>query len=819
MGKKILSFLVCVVIALSSVSAGVTAFAESSNSSKMAKLNALTQKFPNGKYWNHVGSKKNNPDGYTSKPCTHHFTTGCNWIPDYCDCNCFDSAIQCMGYAYKTAYDLLGVSVRDTKWQTLDTLDVSTLCVGDVIRYTASGHSITVVGVKGDTIAYTGANWGGNCLIKWGTMDVSQIKDFQYVKHLTGNSWKNTDLTFFSGEEEPEIADTSGLEKWLCNADGGLRIRSGHSTVSESKGLIEKGIVFHVGEKYFDGTYLWGKVVFGSQTGWCALNYAKYMSGTYQALKFASLPAAEEGSAVKLGWNAVAGADRYKLEVSLAGKTVKTVTSGTNSVNFTFDKPGTYTLTVSAMNKLLSEKNLWTVKSKSVSLNVKEKEKPITSVAISAQNDTLYVGKSETLKAEFLPIDAHNDLVWKSSDTSVLQVDSFGTVIAVGVGEAEITCASAQNSKACSTVKITTDLAVPQSFKTTGYSSNSISLSWSAVYGADGYTVYKVSNDLSEVSFCTTDKTTCKDTSLKSSSEYSYIVRAFKKAGDKNVYSQRSRQIYAYTSPEKITGLVQTKALANGIKLSWNKVSGADGYRVYRRLSNGSDKLVADTQKNIILEEKLKSGTKYKYTVKAYHTSPAGYKKLSSACSFVTMTTAPAAVTGVKVSAGDGQYKISWKKTTGAVSYEVYRYDSKSKTYKKYKSLTGTSVTIKCKPSEVKTYKVRAVTKLNKITAYGAFSSKVSGFSKPGSVTVKAAGAKGSVKLTWNKNKYATGYEVFMLSGSKYKKVAEVNSKTLSYTVKKLKSGNTYTFKVRPVAKRLTTTANGSCAKVKAKAK
>lgn len=817
MTKRILSLLFCAVILLSSIGTSFTAFAQSSN--QKAKLTALVKKFPDGKYWNHVGSKNNNPDGYTSKPCTHHFTTGCKWVSGYCECNCFDDAIQCMGYAYKTAYDLLGISVRNTlKWQTLNTLDVSSLCVGDVIRYTASGHSITVVGVKGDTIAYTGANWGGNCLIRWGTMDVSQINDFKYVKHLSGNNWKNTDLTFFSNTKEPEVANTSGMEKWLCNADGGLRIRSDHSTSSESTALIGKGVVFHVGEKYFDGTYLWGKVVFGSKTGWCALNYAKYMSGTYQSLKFSAFPAAEEGSSAKISWNKISGADSYKLEVSLAGKTVKTVTTSKNYANIAFDKSGDYTLSVTALNKALSEKNLWTVKGKACTLNVKEKERPIESITLTGQAGSLYLGQSEALKAEFMPIDAHNDLVWRSSDTSVLKVDSFGKVTATGIGEAEITCASAQNKEIFAEVKITAELAVPQGFKAVSYNSNSVSLSWNKVYGADGYTVYKVSDDLSEVSFCTTDKTTCKSTGLNPSSEYSYIVRAFKKVQGKNAYSQRSKQIYAYTSPKKVTGLNQTKAASSSIKLSWSKVSGANGYRVYRQVSGGN-KLVADTTKNYILEEKLKSGTKYKYTVKAYFISPAGYKKYSDACAYVTATTAPAATTGVKVSTGNGQYKISWKKTSGAVNYEVYRYDSKSKSYKKYKTLTGTSLTVKSKPSLVYTYKVRAVTKLGKITAYGAFSNKVSGFSNPGSVKVKASGAKKSVKLSWNKNKYATDYEVYMLSGGKYKRVARLSSKTLSYTAKKLKSGATYTFKIRPVAKRLTTIANGTFVKVKAKAK
>ncbi|MBQ4165486.1 MAG: hypothetical protein IJD85_04100, partial [Oscillospiraceae bacterium] len=44
-------------------------------------LAQLRAKFPHGKYWNHVGSKKNNPDGWTNNPCRHHGVeeSGCSF--------------------------------------------------------------------------------------------------------------------------------------------------------------------------------------------------------------------------------------------------------------------------------------------------------------------------------------------------------------------------------------------------------------------------------------------------------------------------------------------------------------------------------------------------------------------------------------------------------------------------------------------------------------------------------------------------------------------------------------------------------------------
>lgn len=71
---------------------------------------------------------------------------------------------------------------------------------------------------------------------------------------------------------------------------------------------------------------------------------------------------------------------------------------------------------------------------------------------------------------------------------------------------------------------------------------------------------------------------------------------------------------------------------------------------------------------------------------------------------------------------------------------------------------------------------------------------------KPGKVTglnVKKSSAT-KIKLTWKK-KSSDGYEIYMKTGNgKYKKIKTIkNAKTTTYTVKKLKRGKKYTFKVR----------------------
>lgn len=66
---------------------------------------------------------------------------------------------------------------------------------------------------------------------------------------------------------------------------------------------------------------------------------------------------------------------------------------------------------------------------------------PVLGVSLSSTNLTLSVGRTKTLTATVSPSNATNKGVrWKSSDTSVVEVDSKGRVEAVGPGAATVTC-------------------------------------------------------------------------------------------------------------------------------------------------------------------------------------------------------------------------------------------------------------------------------------------------------------------------------------------------------------------------------------------
>ncbi|MCM1158258.1 MAG: hypothetical protein NC300_11660 [Bacteroidales bacterium] len=157
-----------------------------------AKITALKKKFPDGRYWNHVGKEKDNPDGYTDSPCTEHRSAGVSHVygTGGCTCNHFAGgghvlATQCMGFANKLGYEIFG----DTTWYVYAKPDSATLAkikVGDIVRYqndSTSGHSVFVIAKNGKQLTVGEANYTGPCQISWtGVVDLSTVTVLNYER-------------------------------------------------------------------------------------------------------------------------------------------------------------------------------------------------------------------------------------------------------------------------------------------------------------------------------------------------------------------------------------------------------------------------------------------------------------------------------------------------------------------------------------------------------------------------------------------------------------------------------------------------------------
>ena len=119
------------------------------------------------------------------------------------------------------------------------------------------------------------------------------------------------------------------------------------------------------------------------------------------------------------------------------------------------------------------------------------------------------------------------------------------------------------------------------------------------------------------------------------------------------------------------------KSTAKYVSISWDKVTGASGYRVYRKADGGSKfKLVAEIsgKKNVTYKDTdVKPNTRYAYKVKAFKgTTDRQYSKGIKALSTVT---APEKVKEItKVWGRNSIARLKWTKQSECDGYIVYYY-------------------------------------------------------------------------------------------------------------------------------------------------
>ncbi len=272
------------------------------------------------------------------------------------------------------------------------------------------------------------------------------------------------------------------------------------------------------------------------------------------------------------------------------------------------------------------------------------------------------------------------------------------------------------------TVKAKTKLSTPSSLKAT-YTDTSITLTWSKVKNAQKYEVLRYTGGKWKV-IKTVTGTSYKITGLKATTGYKLAVRALVVEGKKNVYGGL-KTITQYTGLKMPASVKVSAITATSAKITWSKVSKATSYEVYAYIG-GKWVKKGTTTKNTITLKGLPSGTKTKIRVRAAAKlgGKTVYGNYSATASVLTVV---GKVTGLKTSVRKtSAITLTWKKTTGATGYEVYRLVNGK--WKKLGTTTKTSFTDSksLKRGTEYKYKVRAVQKINsKTTRYGAYSAQL----------------------------------------------------------------------------------------------
>ena len=213
-----------------------------------------------------------------------------------------------------------------------------------------------------------------------------------------------------------------------------------------------------------------------------------------------------------------------------------------------------------------------------------------------------------------------------------------------------------------------------------------------------------------------TDYTVKYESGRKSPGKYTVTVTfKGKYTGTKKLY---------FTIAPKATSKITATQTTTTVTLKWNKVTGADGYRVYKyNTKTKKYEKLKDVTKTTLKISKLKAGTIYKYKVRAYTkddgTIWGDYSKVfetATKCKTPKIT---------KLTTTKGKATVKWSNVSGESGYQVYYSTKKDSGYKKVKSYkVNTTKGSKSKLKSGKKYyfKVRAYKKTASGTVYSAWS-------------------------------------------------------------------------------------------------
>lgn len=190
-------------------------------------------------------------------------------------------------------------------------------------------------------------------------------------------------------------------------------------------------------------------------------------------------------------------------------------------------------------------------------------------------------------------------------------------------------------------------------------------------------------------------------------------------------------------APKKLKAELKTY---NSVKLTWQKVNGATGYRVYVKQKNGVWKFLKNCKGTSYTAKNLKTGTYYFYVCTLNKRGYFGEK-----FSGVKITTLGSMKKPSVRQSGSKAY-VLWQKQAGAAGYDISISTSSSKKSVKGTVKSGKTISAKYGVTQEKKlyYRVRAYAKSGSKKIAGPWSSAVS-YTLPKTKTVKSL-AKAKVK-------------------------------------------------------------------------
>ena len=322
-------------------------------------------------------------------------------------------------------------------------------------------------------------------------------------------------------------------------------------------------------------------------------------------------------------------------------------------------------------------------------------------------------------------------------------------------------------------------------------------LTWDAVDGATSYRVYRATSQNGPYRLLgSVTTTTYVNTGAKDGVTYYYMVTAVNDSGESAFSNTVSGQNKAVTSkPSAPVVKIGHSATSGKPMLTWNAVSGATSYKVYRATSqNGTYSLLGTVTATSYINTGAKDGVTYYYKVTAVNDS--GESAFSNTVSGQNKAVTPkpaALVVKIGHSATSGKPMLTWNAVSGAASYKVYRATAKNGAYSVINTTNALTYTnTGAALGTTYYYKVEALNASGKSLG---FSAVVEGKVAP-VLAVGYSSVSGKPQLTWKAVPGATEYQVYR-STQQNSGYTKINTTTAtSYVNTGAKAGTTYYYRI-----------------------
>ena len=361
-----------------------------------------------------------------------------------------------------------------------------------------------------------------------------------------------------------------------------------------------------------------------------------------------------------------------------------------------------------------------------------------------------------------------------------------------------------------------------KSFSGEGISASAVKLDWSKNDKATGYVIEQYKGGKWTALATTKNNTTLTFTvkGLADDTAYSFRIKSYRTANGVTDFSE-----YTSVKAKTLLGNVKTfTAAATGttaIKLDWSKNDKATAY-VIEQYRGGKWTVLATTKNNTTLTFTVKGlaeGTAYSFRLKSLKTANGVTEE--SVYTSIKAATAVSGVKNAKATSVTGSWiTLEWAKNDKATGYSIEQYKGGKWTVI---ATTKNNATLKFTVKGLKndttySFRIRAYKTSGSVTAYSDYV-RIAGKTRIPNVAkfTGSAVSASAVKLDWSKNDKATGYVIEQYKSGKWTVLATTkNNTTLTFTVKGLAKGTTYSFRIKSFRKTGGTTEFSEYASVKA---